>query len=1055
LLIVGAWSGYQATQALMTKSYDQLMAVREIKKSQIESFFSECKADTDILINTVETFREAELEKLEAVQELKKAQIETFFGKVRTDISTLSRSEDIQNLYNHLFQYHNDMETGSSEPLNVSAVDYTRIYEKYGKYLNDYVKSYQYYDAFLICAEHGHVMFTAARENDLGTNLKNGPYKSEGLANIWNKVMETRDVFIEDFSPYTPSKGQQAAFIGAPVYSRSNEILGVIALQIPTDPINTIVQRRQGMGMTGESYLVGNKDNVTSYRSDRSVKKGRIGDKKTGAEIDKALAGQADDTVITGSTGELEIIHYDPLNIPGLNWAIISTISLEEAIAPKDKGAQGDYFTKYIRKYGYYDLFLIHPEGDVFYTVGKEADYGTNIITGRFSDSGLGKLFKKISRTKQYEIADFEPYAPSNNEPASFIGQPIIDNGDIQIVIALQLSIENINSIMQQRQGMGKSGESYLVGPDKLMRSDSFIDPTGHSVKASFANPSAGSADTEAVREALDGKSATKVIQDYNDSPVLSAYTPLTFDGLSWVLLTEIDETEVKKPVRNLVISICLAGLIITIFVAAFAYFFARGLAMPLIKSVEFTKALAQGNFNTDINIDQDDEVGIMVKALKDMKLKITDVLDETKSLILAVKEGKLETRGRAEDFSGGWKELVDEINNLINAFIEPINLTAEYIDRIAIGDIPDKIQDHYKGDFNIIINNLNILIESMNEITFLAQDMASGNLTAKAKVRSANDKLMQALNAMIQKVNDVVINVKTSADNVASGSRELSSASVTMSQGNSEQAAASEQASASMEQMSATSRQNADNAVQTERIAQQSAKDASQGEEAVVKTVGAMKKIAEKISVVEEIARQTNLLALNAAIEAARAGEQGRGFAVVASEVRELAEQSKEAAREIGELSQTSVEIAEKAGNMLTKLAPDIQKTSELVQEISMASDEQSKGAEQVNNAIQQLDRVNQQNASTSEQVASTAEELSAQAEYLKNIVNFFKTDNNELQELSMPEIIKPEQKFTAQNIDNNKIQAVNTEKGYNLKMKENHQDDNFDEEYEEYEKY
>ncbi|QTA83950.1 Two component system response regulator/histidine kinase CheA-like, Hpt and CheW-like domains-containing [Desulfonema limicola] len=1053
LIITGVWSGIQATDALMNKSYDQLMAIREIKKKQVESFFSECMADTDILINTVEGFRKAGFEKFEAVQEIKKAQIENYFKRVIADINTISTSEDVFNLYNKLFQYHNNMETGSGDSLNVSSEAYIQIYEQYGKNLDHYIKSYGYQDSFLMCAAHGHVMFSTSGGKELGTNLKTGPYKNEGLADLWKRVIETKGMVIKDFSLHM---GQQAAFIGIPVYEEAEKIIGVVALQIPAQAINEIVNKRSGMGKTGETYLVGRQNNTNLYMSDRVIKQGRIGEQREGDYIDKALSGQSGSTVTKGSTGILEITAYTPLDIPGINWAVISTISFEETVSPKHEGQNEDYFTSYIKKYGYHDLFLIHTQGDIFYSVNKKKEFGTNMLTGRYADSGLGKLFKKVIASKKYEFEDFKPYEPLNNEPAAFIAQPVLYKGEIQMVIALQLSIENINSIMHQRQGMGKTGESYLVGPDKLMRSDSFLDPVNFSVKASFANPLSGSADTRGTREALLGKSDTMIILDYNKKSVLSAYTPVSFNETTWALLVEIHESEVKMPVKNLIISICIAGIIITVFVAVFAYFFAKGLALPIARSVEFTKALALGDFNADINIDQEDEIGIMVKSLKDMKLRIKNVLDETKSLISSVRQGKLDARGSTKDFSGGWQELVTEINNLINAFIQPIDLTARYIDRISKGDIPETIQDQYKGDFNIIINNLNILIQSMNDITLLAEDMASGNLTVKTKERSSRDNLMQALNFMIKKVNEVVVNVKISADNVSSGSREMSSASIIMSEGNSEQAAASEEASASMEQMSATARQNADNAAQTEKIALQSAKDAAQGKDAVVQTVAAMKKIAEKISVVEEIARQTNLLALNAAIEAARAGEQGKGFAVVASEVRELAEQSKEAAKEIGSLSQSSVEIAEKAGEMLAKLAPDIQKTSELVQEISMASDEQSRGAEQVNKAIQQLDRVNQQNASTSEEVASTAEELSAQAEYLKNIVNFFKTSSNEHQNQSSiydknQEILENKNKKPS-SPDMKHVSAKKHEKGFDINLNKDIHDDRFDFEYEKY---
>ena len=243
----------------------------------------------------------------------------------------------------------------------------------------------------------------------------------------------------------------------------------------------------------------------------------------------------------------------------------------------------------------------------------------------------------------------------------------------------------------------------------------------------------------------------------------------------------------------------------------------------------------------------------------------------------------------------------------------------------------------------------------------------------------------------MVGKLSGVVSEVQGASENVASGSEELSATSESLSQGASEQAASIEEVSSSMEEMTANIRQNAENAQQTEKIASQSAMDAEEGGKAVRETVDAMKDIAEKISIIEEIARQTNLLALNAAIEAARAGEHGKGFAVVAAEVRKLAERSGTAAAEISELSGSSVQIAERAGDMLEKMVPDIRRTAELVQEIAAASSEQNSGAEQINKAIQQLDQVIQQNASASEEMASTSEELSSQAEQLQQTIAFF----------------------------------------------------------------
>lgn len=275
-------------------------------------------------------------------------------------------------------------------------------------------------------------------------------------------------------------------------------------------------------------------------------------------------------------------------------------------------------------------------------------------------------------------------------------------------------------------------------------------------------------------------------------------------------------------------------------------------------------------------------------------------------------------------------------------------------------------------------------------------EEVAAGDLTKDASV-STNDEikdLVVTLGGMVERLRGVVGDALTASDNVSSGSQELSSASEQVSQGATEQAAAAEEASASMEEMAANIKQNADNAAQTEKIARQSSKDAEASGEAVTRAVTAMRTIAEKITIVQEIARQTDLLALNAAVEAARAGEHGKGFAVVASEVRKLAERSQTAAAEISGLSGDTVKVAQEAGEMLTRLVPDIRKTAELVSEISAACREQDVGASQINEAIQQLDKVTQQNAGASEEMSATSEELAAQAEELQSSISYFRVD-------------------------------------------------------------
>jgi methyl-accepting chemotaxis protein len=413
----------------------------------------------------------------------------------------------------------------------------------------------------------------------------------------------------------------------------------------------------------------------------------------------------------------------------------------------------------------------------------------------------------------------------------------------------------------------------------------------------------------------------------------------------------------------------------------------------PLNVSANYVDRISRGDIPAKITDTYNGDFNVLKNNLNTCIDAVNALVADAGMLVKAAVDGKLATRADASKHQGDYRKIVQGVNDTLDAVIGPLNVAARYVDMISKGDVPPQITDTYNGDFNTIKNNLNALVTAMNDITAAAEEVANGNLTVELHDRSAQDKLMQALAAMVGGLTRTVSDIRGIAGEVAAASQSISTASIQVSKGASAQAAAAEEASSSMEEMVSNIKQNADNASQTDKIANKSAKDAQESGKSVLEAVSAMKEIANKISIIEEIARQTNLLALNAAIEAARAGEHGKGFAVVAAEVRKLAERSQKAAAEINQLSSTTLRVSEKSGEMLDKLVPDIQRTAELVQEISAASKEQDTGAEQINKALQQLEKVIQQNASASEEMASTTEELTGQSDQLVSALGFFHT--------------------------------------------------------------
>jgi len=647
---VGLIALMESSDALTRQAYGQLEAVRGIKKAEIEKYFLEREGDMGVLMETVANLRQEAFHVLEAVQENKEAEVEGYFDGRRRDAAVLSANDRVVQA---LQEFEAAFEAEGGE---VGGSFWQSVEAKYADWFERYQQEYGYHDLFLV-AEDGDVVFTTTRESDLGQNAAQGALADSPLGRCFEKSLQ--GVSIQDFEPYAPADNRYAAFVGAPVRS-GGAVIGTVILQLPSGPMNEIVQRRHGMGETGETYLVGRHRGKTAFRSDMLT----MGDGKyvVGYEITTPYIEEVFETrkgfehVYTDSKGKLVMVAADPLDIEGLDWAVISKIDLQEAIAPKLRGDQEDFYTKYVQQYGYYDLFLIHPEGEVFYSVAKEADYGTNMVNGEFADSGLGKLVRRVLEQEQFGFADFEPYAPSNGEPAAFIARPVIHEGGVELIVALQLPLSAINSIMQEREGMGETGETYLVGPDHLMRSDSYLDPEHHSVQASFADPGQGSVKTEAARKALAGETGEGVITDYNGHSVLSAYTPIDLWGTRWALLAEIDKAEAFAAVTTLE---WLIGIVAAVGIAAIvlvALFIARSISNPIKRIIEglnegsdqvasasgqvsaASQSLAEGASEQAASIEETssslEEISSMTKQNADHAGQANSLMDETKQVV-------------------------------------------------------------------------------------------------------------------------------------------------------------------------------------------------------------------------------------------------------------------------------------------------------------------------------------------------------------------------------------------------------------------------------------
>lgn len=1009
--IMGMIAFFTSRTALSDLAFDQLESLREVKKTHIEMFFDERRKNMSVLMETVAIFKQAAFEKMSSVQEVKKAQVEEYFQKCRNDVTVLAENAKIQEIGN--LKVVVDGKGGVKEAL------YGYLEKQYfGDSLKQFREKYSYDDLLLI-ATNGDIVYTATRGSDLGQNVVTGALKDSPLAKCFQKALQ--GIVIQDFEPYAPSDNQYMAFIAAPVVNHGT-LVGVVALKINKHPINTIVQRREGMGATGETYIVGKQADRTTYRSDRVVKVGGMGEPKAGAAIAKALAGESGSILTVGETGAVEIVSYDPVAIPGLQWAMITTMSVEEVISPKLPGEDVDYFAHFIQQYGYSDLFLIHPEGEVFYTVAHQADYGANVLTGPYTGTGLGKVFRTVLQTKAFGFSDFQLYSPANQDPVGFIAQPLMDNDRIALVVALQIPIDVINGVMLERFGMGKTGETYLIGTDNLMRSDSYLDSTNYSVKASLTHHETGKINTKASQQALAGETGQERIHNYLGKQVLSAYTSVTVWETTWALIAEIDESEALAAVTHLTSLITGIALIASVVIVAMTWLITAYLTNPINRVSRVAQQVSEGDVSEipeSIRTGRD-EIGILVHAIQRVVVYFREMADVAAKIATGDLSHKILPRSHRDKLGQAFQDM--------SAYLSEM---ASVATTIAGGDLTVHIPLHSETDvFGQVIQamteGLRALIvqirTSADQIAATEKTIASfaaHDISIVKEVSTSVDSTMSTLQETGASVEEVAHNMDALSSSVAETSASVSqmTSSIThIAKDTNELTHQTQETIAYLRKTVISLEKVVEQTDVSKQLSQDTIQEALAGQEAVEQVTSSMETIQHTITmavesitqfaqrsrdidtildVIREITDQTSLLALNASIIAAQAGAHGRGFAVVADEIKTLAVGVGTSTKDIATIVQTlqqdtrrvvqtihegaedvkqGMERTQQARGTLEKIIASAQRSSKVVTDIASTLHELMTASRTVSTAMERVNTMTDDiTTATSEQEAST----------------------------------------------------------------------------------
>ncbi|MDQ7060433.1 MAG: EAL domain-containing protein [Sulfurimonas sp.] len=529
IVVFGFLTYYNSKQERMQSTFEHIESLNLHNKANVLEYFENVKFNTHALTKTVSFLQEQATRNIVNIQNLQKDNIINYYEGVENDIVSLAKKDVFQYIYSFL---------NRSKKVDQVYIDEIFTYkEELG------------ISSLLMMDVDGNIVYSSDDPGLLGSNANDLTEAFEKTCSILKKseIRKIEASFVT--TSYNAKLGKYKQYAVAPF----KDVDGYIAIEINLEEIHKIIQNVSSLGDTAETYLVYRHKGKTYLASDREKKSGKIGDEKNGIYVEKGFTESGTD-IKHGSLGAIELVGYMPVKIKNMTLSMQTTVAYTEIISPTINGS--DYFEQFIKDYEYSNIMLIGPQGEIFYSITKGDDYKTNILTGKYASSDLAVAVTKVFEDKEFRLTDIVSYKASDEEVSQFALLPIVrKDGSIQSIVVIEINLYTLNAILQANKGIYDTYETYLIGEDKKLRSDTYLSPLIHTVENAFKNNIL--LETYAVKHAS-SVSQQEIFQDYRGIRVLSSFINIEYDDFKWTIVSEVDEKEVELMLRGLKTNILL-----------------------------------------------------------------------------------------------------------------------------------------------------------------------------------------------------------------------------------------------------------------------------------------------------------------------------------------------------------------------------------------------------------------------------------------------------------------------------------------------------------------